>query len=189
LTVNLRNEQGDVLVKRQVSTEWPRVRSFLDEVREMGFGTESRVDEPIRAARADGEALGRLFERYRPFLKLMAQREIGPKLAVRADASDAVQQTFAEAQQAFRNFAGSTEPEFSAWIQRIHYHNLGDLVQKHVLTEKQSLRQEQRLDGPDATASFCWMEPAAKQSRPIQGMIKGERALRLAELIESLSLR
>ena len=35
LTVNLRDEQGDVLVKRQVSTEWPRVRSFLDEVREM----------------------------------------------------------------------------------------------------------------------------------------------------------
>ena len=35
LTVNLRNEQGDVLVKRQVSTEWPRVRSFLEEVREM----------------------------------------------------------------------------------------------------------------------------------------------------------
>jgi hypothetical protein len=35
LTVNHRNEQGDVLVKRQVSTEWPRVRSFLEEVREM----------------------------------------------------------------------------------------------------------------------------------------------------------
>jgi transposase len=33
LTVNLRNEQGDVLLKRQVSTEWPRVRSFLKEVR------------------------------------------------------------------------------------------------------------------------------------------------------------
>jgi RNA polymerase sigma-70 factor, ECF subfamily len=147
---------------------------------------KSQVDELIRAARADGEALGRLFDRYRPFLKLIAQHEIGPKLAVRADASDAVQQTFAEAHQAFPNFAGSTEPEFSAWIQRIHYHNLGDLVQKHVLTEKQSLRQEQRLDGPDATASFCWMEPAANQSPPLQGMIKGERALRLAGLIESL---
>jgi transposase len=34
LTVNLRNEQGDVLLKRQVSTEWPRVRSFLEEVQE-----------------------------------------------------------------------------------------------------------------------------------------------------------
>ncbi len=32
LTVNLRNESGDVLLKRQVSTEWPRVRKFLEEV-------------------------------------------------------------------------------------------------------------------------------------------------------------
>jgi transposase len=32
LTVNLRNEAGDVLLKRQVSTEWKRVREFLEEV-------------------------------------------------------------------------------------------------------------------------------------------------------------
>jgi transposase len=35
LTVNNRNEQGDVLLKRQVSTEWPRVREFLEEVRKL----------------------------------------------------------------------------------------------------------------------------------------------------------
>jgi transposase len=34
LTVNLRDEQGDVILKRQVSTEWKRVREFLEEVRE-----------------------------------------------------------------------------------------------------------------------------------------------------------
>jgi hypothetical protein len=33
LTVNLRNEQGDVLLQRQVSREWPRVRRFLEELR------------------------------------------------------------------------------------------------------------------------------------------------------------
>ncbi|MFH1107662.1 MAG: hypothetical protein V1790_00480 [Planctomycetota bacterium] len=33
LTVNLRNEQGDVLLKRQVSTQWLRVRKFLEDVR------------------------------------------------------------------------------------------------------------------------------------------------------------
>ena len=33
LTVNLRNEQGDVILKRQVSTEWKRVREFLEETR------------------------------------------------------------------------------------------------------------------------------------------------------------
>jgi transposase len=36
LTVNLRNEQGDVVLKRQVSTEWPRVRKFLEEVQQQG---------------------------------------------------------------------------------------------------------------------------------------------------------
>jgi transposase len=33
LTVNFRNEQGDVLLKRQVSTQWLRVRKFLEDVR------------------------------------------------------------------------------------------------------------------------------------------------------------
>jgi transposase len=33
LTVNLRDEQGDVILKRQVSTQWPQVRSFLEELR------------------------------------------------------------------------------------------------------------------------------------------------------------
>jgi len=36
LTVDLRNEAGDVLVRRQVSTEWTRVREFLEEVRARG---------------------------------------------------------------------------------------------------------------------------------------------------------
>jgi len=37
LTVNLRNEQGAVLVRRQVSTEWTRVRKFFAEVQEMSL--------------------------------------------------------------------------------------------------------------------------------------------------------
>ena len=33
LTVNIRNDEGNVLVKRQVSTEWERVRAFFDSLR------------------------------------------------------------------------------------------------------------------------------------------------------------
>ncbi len=35
LTVNLRNEEGTTLVRRQVSTEWGRVRTFLGEVQSL----------------------------------------------------------------------------------------------------------------------------------------------------------
>jgi transposase len=33
LTVNLRNEQGEVVLKRQVSTQWKRVRKFFEDLR------------------------------------------------------------------------------------------------------------------------------------------------------------
>ncbi len=35
LTVNVRNELGDAVVRRQVSTEWGRVRAFFDELRRL----------------------------------------------------------------------------------------------------------------------------------------------------------
>ena len=38
LTVNLRNEEGNVVLKRQVSTEWKRVREFFDRLREAARG-------------------------------------------------------------------------------------------------------------------------------------------------------
>ncbi|MEZ6053992.1 MAG: hypothetical protein R3C02_21785 [Planctomycetaceae bacterium] len=33
LTINIRNEQGDVLVRRQVSTQWDKVREFFTDLR------------------------------------------------------------------------------------------------------------------------------------------------------------
>jgi transposase len=43
LTVNLRNEQGDIVLQRQVSTEWGRVRVFLEEVRNRSIAEEGFV--------------------------------------------------------------------------------------------------------------------------------------------------
>lgn len=38
LTVSLRNEEGDVILRRQVSTQWVRVRAFFEELRERSAG-------------------------------------------------------------------------------------------------------------------------------------------------------
>ena len=35
LTVSIRNEAGDAVLRRQVSTEWERVRGFFDELRRL----------------------------------------------------------------------------------------------------------------------------------------------------------
>lgn len=146
----------------------------------------SGIETLIEQGRADSRSLGRLFEHYRSYLLLLAQSQIGAKLAVRCGPADVVQQTFAEAHLAFSTFKGTTEPEFSAWIKRIHYHNLAEAVRKHVLAEKQSLRKERQLDAIDGSASFCWKEPVAQQSTPSQHVVKGEKALRLASLFQTL---
>src|SRR5574340_299492 len=36
LTVNIRNEAGDVISKQQASTAWKRVRRFFEEIRQQG---------------------------------------------------------------------------------------------------------------------------------------------------------
>ena len=60
LTVNLRNEAGDVILKRQVSTEWARVREFMEEVRESerAGGRVCRDRGSLRVQRLVLEAAG-----------------------------------------------------------------------------------------------------------------------------------
>ena len=87
-------------------------------------------------ARADRDALGKLLELYRPFLFLLAQRELGARLSVRCDAADVVQQTFAHASQGFASFKGTTEPEFSARIKAIHRNTLSEIIRTHVKSKK-----------------------------------------------------
>lgn len=42
LTVNLRNEQGEVLLRRQVSTRWKLVREFFRRLKEQAAGEGGR---------------------------------------------------------------------------------------------------------------------------------------------------
>lgn len=146
----------------------------------------SSISELIARAREDPELLGELLQRYRPLLMLTLRQRIGPKLAIRCSASDVLQQTFVNACRGFEQFVGATEPEFSAWIRQITNRSLKDALRDHVHVQGRSLEKEQHLYDGDTTASFCWREPAADQSTPIQKIIRGENALHLAKIVESL---
>ena len=140
----------------------------------------------IAQARENGDFLGELLQHYRSFLLLVAQRSLHPKAAVRYDPSDVVQQTFEEASKGFASFGGSTEEEFSAWIQRIHAHNLCDAARMHLDSEKRSVKRERQLYASDRSPVILWREPAGEQSTPSRRAIRGEQALRLARILQSL---
>ena len=148
--------------------------------------SEPGIDTLIQQARTDGAALGVLFERYRPFLLLIAQSQIDPRLAIRLDPSDIVQQTFVEALQAFPAFSGTTEPEFTAWIVRILERNLADAVRQHVHAEFRSIKRERMRNLLEGSASVVWFEAAVDSSTPSRRAIRAEQALRMAALLQSL---
>lgn len=142
----------------------------------------NRVSELLARNRAgDSSALGELLQVYRPYLRIIAERKLGPKLAVRVEASDVVQQTWMEAAKAFPNFAGSTEPELSAWLAAILDRNVQNLVRDNRAAKRDIRREE----APAGSATLSW-GGARQASTPSKKAIQGERALRLAAAIEEL---
>lgn len=142
-------------------------------------------DELIARARAGSdEALGLLLNRYRPYLRLLAQRGLGTDVQSRVDPSDVVQRVFLDAHRDWAAFRGQAEPELVAWLRRILENNVSETVGEHVRAQKRSTRKEKSLteSGDRALASNL----AADQSSPSQRAMRSEAAVFLAQAVETL---
>ncbi len=93
---------------------------------------EMSASELIGRCRA-GEQQARelLFARYRQYLWLLAQGQLGGRLRARCDPSDLVQQTLLEAFRDFAGFTGAHEAELLAWLRQILAHNLYNEARHH----------------------------------------------------------
>lgn len=112
----------------------------------------------IREARAGSqEALGALLERYRDYLLLVAQTELGSDLRGKAGASDLVQETFLDAQRDYSKFRGDDRAELLRWLREILQNNLSDLVRRY-RTAARAVSQERPLESADYE-SVCTILP------------------------------
>ncbi len=146
---------------------------------EMDKGEDDLDSLLQRALRGDQGALGLLLDEYRPWLRIIAQRVVDGRLAVRLDDSDVVQQTFLSAVRNFKDFKGSTTEELSAWLRAIHERNLLDVTRKHVQAQKRSVSAEAEAVDVAVMAEFDAATPSHR-------MMRGENAVRLAKAIGRL---
>jgi RNA polymerase sigma-70 factor (ECF subfamily) len=91
------------------------------------------------------EALGQALEACRQYLLLIADRAIDPGLQAKGGASDLVQQTFLEAQQAFAQFQGSSPEELRAWLRCLLLNNVVNFARHHRGAAKRDAGRECRL--------------------------------------------
>ena len=100
------------------------------------------------------EALGQLFQLCTPYLVSVARKELPVALHAKLDAEDVVQQTFLDAQIAFRRFRGCTRYRLVHWLRSILIHNLRDAVRRYKFTDKRCIGREGIARGNPPNPAF-----------------------------------
>lgn len=139
-----------------------------------------------QARRGDADAWGALLTEYRPYLRVLAERDLDSAVKARVDASDIVQQTCLEAHRDLGHFQGTGAAELLAWLRRILDNNLAEMVARHIVARKRSTRNETALDATLASDVPVCRELTAEVSSPSRRAMRGEDAARLARALESL---
>lgn len=137
-----------------------------------------------RARLGDRDAVGELLDGYRPWLRVLAQRQISRRLEKRLDASDVIQQTCLSAVAKIDLFNGNTEAEFVAWLRRIHECNLQNVVRDNVIRQKRAVSREASMN--DSRTAGLLNELPILQSSPSQRVLQDERAVMLVRTLERL---
>lgn len=144
------------------------------------------VEELLARARAgDQRAAGSLLARYHPYLRLLAQRSLDSRVAVRVAPSDVVQQTCLEAYRDFGAFRGGSEGEWIAWLRRVLQNTVAQSIEQHVLAQKRTIHRERSLELEGEEGPLRELAEL-EGSSPSRRILKGEAAVRLAQAIEKL---
>ena len=125
-------------------------------------------------------------DQYRSYLKLLADLQLNPRLKVKEDASDIVQQTMLEAHRDFAAFRGKTEAELRAWLKTILTHNVL-AVAKHYGRDKRAAGLEVSLqDELEQSSALLHRQLVADQTSPSMKLMKQESSEQLAEALLKL---
>jgi RNA polymerase sigma-70 factor (ECF subfamily) len=133
------------------------------------------------------EALGRLLDHYRPYLRLLARLHVAARLQKELDGSDVVQETFLDAARDFPQFRGSSEAEFVAWLKRLLAANVADAHRRFLGTQKRNVLQEADvLQLLDQSSAMIGQRLSARIDSPSSSACRHEQAARLAAALEQL---
>jgi RNA polymerase sigma-70 factor (ECF subfamily) len=146
-----------------------------------------RPERLLEQARAgDDLALGRLLERYRNLLRVVARSLPGPATRGLADHSDLVQETFLKAHREFRKFVGTGEPEVIAWLRKILARTRVDQA-RYDRRRRRDARQQESLEAIlDRSSLAGQLALASPISSPSDQAARGEQGVILADALRRL---
>ncbi|MEY4567373.1 MAG: polymerase sigma-E factor [Planctomycetota bacterium] len=142
------------------------------------------------AKKGERSALGSLLEHYRPYLMVLAQRYLDPRLQGRLDPADVVQVTFLEAQRDLDSFRGEDIASMLAWLRNILRNNIASMHQHHLMTKKRSAHLEafsktSTEEGQVELVDLLPSETTSPSQRAMRDEVAAELAASLMKLPET----
>jgi RNA polymerase sigma-70 factor (ECF subfamily) len=161
-----------------------------EQYHEHSRGTDSSFDPEfllVLAKAGDGAALGRLLERYRNYVGLLIQLQVGRRLRSKVDIDDLLQEIWLEIHRKIGSFRGRSEREFLTWARRLIGSILANQVRHYFGTKQRDLRLERALiDELDQSSRSLNESLVASQSSPSQQAVRREQAVLLADALQDL---
>jgi RNA polymerase sigma-70 factor (ECF subfamily) len=125
-------------------------------------------------------------QRYRGYLRVLAEIELGRRWRSKVDPSDIVQQSLLEAHQDRAALKGRTDAELAAWLRTILARNLLNTA-RDFTAQKRDVRRERSLaQQMEQSSQRLERFLAAEQTSPSQNFMKGEAAEKLAIALAEL---
>lgn len=123
----------------------------------------------------------------RPWLKMLAERQLSPALRGRIDPSDVVQQTLIDAWRGHENFRGRTQAERLAWLRVILGRTIMRYDRDQLKTIKRGQGREQQLQAAIDRDSIALESLAVdRQPNPRSVADRAEQTLQLAAALDRL---
>ena len=143
-----------------------------------------------RAAAGDGAAWGALLTAHQQRLTRMVAFRLDPRLRGRVDATDVVQDAFAEASAHRADYFGA-EPgvPLFLWLRGVVSNKLLEVTRHHLGTRMRDAKRELPLDGwrgPNDTSGLLCDQLTAGLTRPSVAVAREEVKARLAAALEAM---
>jgi len=140
------------------------------------------------ATQGDTTAVNQLLSRHRARLRRMVEVYLDPRVAIRVDASDVVQEALAEAAIKLPEFAKNQDFPFYPWLRQLAWQRLVQLHRRHIGAAKRSVKRERATDNFSSDLSVLqlahWV--AVKDSSPSQRQVREERHNKLMGSLQEL---
>jgi RNA polymerase sigma-70 factor (ECF subfamily) len=157
---------------------------------QVGRDDPSEVGRLIERARAgDGEAVGELFARHRPRLRLMVEMRLDHRVRSRIDPSDVVQDGLGEAVARLDEYLAGTGLSFFLWLRLVVGERLLKAHRHHLGTQMREATREVSLYRgalPAASSVAIAAQLLGRYTSPTQAVVRAERLLRVQDALNAL---